>query len=121
MFAPANFSGAYLPFSIESPVAEADSANIAASPNHDAEGAGPLKGRSTDRPQVVPTLIPSMCLYPVDKMLVAALQREGRGEFADGRPGLFAYNEAPTIAVAIDCWFRARRHSTRPFFLCAGV
>ena len=33
--------------------------------------------------------------------------------------GLFAYNEAPTIAVANDCWFRARRHSTRPFFLCA--
>jgi hypothetical protein len=32
------------------------------------------------------------------------------------RPGLFAYNEAPTIAVAIDCWFRARRYSTRPFF-----
>jgi hypothetical protein len=33
------------------------------------------------------------------------------------RVGLFAYNEVPTIAVAIDCWFRARPHSTRPFFL----
>jgi len=29
--------------------------------------------------------------------------------------GLFAYNETPTIAVAIDCWLRARQHLTRPF------
>jgi hypothetical protein len=28
---------------------------------------------------------------------------------------LSAYNEFPTIAVAIDCWFRARHHLTRPF------
>jgi GTP-binding protein LepA len=31
--------------------------------------------------------------------------------------GLFAYNETPTIAVAIDCWFWARQQLTRPF-LC---
>src|SRR6218665_1108381 len=30
--------------------------------------------------------------------------------------GLFAYNGVPTIAVANDRWFRARRHLTRPFF-----
>jgi hypothetical protein len=30
--------------------------------------------------------------------------------------GQFAYNECPTIAVAKDCWFRARHHQTRPFF-----
>ena len=34
--------------------------------------------------------------------------------------GLFAYNETPTIAVAIDCWFRARHQLTRPF-LCLSV
>jgi GTP-binding protein LepA len=33
------------------------------------------------------------------------------------RSGLFAYNETPTIAVAIDCWFWARQQLTRPF-LC---
>ena len=31
--------------------------------------------------------------------------------------GVFAYNEVPTIAVAIACWFRARQHLTRPFFM----
>jgi hypothetical protein len=30
---------------------------------------------------------------------------------------LFPYNEVPTFAVAKDCWFRARRNTTRPFFL----
>ena len=30
-------------------------------------------------------------------------------------PGLFAYNETPTIAVAIDCLLRAGQHLTRPF------
>jgi hypothetical protein len=33
------------------------------------------------------------------------------------RFGLFAYNGLPTFAVANDCWFRARRHTMRPFFL----
>ena len=33
------------------------------------------------------------------------------------QPGLFAYNEIPTIAVAIDCWLRARHELTRPFFM----
>jgi hypothetical protein len=32
--------------------------------------------------------------------------------------GVFAYNETPTNAVAIACWFWARHHMTRPF-LCA--
>src|SRR5256885_4181531 len=32
----------------------------------------------------------------------------------------FAYNKVPTIAVARDCWFGARRSWTRPFFLRAG-
>jgi GTP-binding protein LepA len=31
--------------------------------------------------------------------------------------GLFAYNEAPTIAVAIDCWFQGASTSDAPFFL----
>ena len=35
--------------------------------------------------------------------------------------GLFSHNEAPTIAVAIDCWFSGRHHSTRPFFVPAVV
>jgi hypothetical protein len=34
--------------------------------------------------------------------------------------GLFAYNETPTIAVAIDCWFWARQQLTRPF-LCLTI
>jgi hypothetical protein len=52
----------------------------------------------------------------VYKNPVAALQL---GIGTVGRPvraGLFAYNEAPTIAVANDCWFRARPFTTRPFF-----
>ena len=51
------------------------------------------------------------------KLLVAALQRPGFAIFRTVRSGLFAYNEVPTIAVATDCWFRARLPSTRPFFL----
>ncbi len=31
--------------------------------------------------------------------------------------GVFAYNEFPTYAVAIACWFWARQQMTRPFFL----
>ena len=53
----------------------------------------------------------------MDNFLVASLQRQGLGLVQAVRPRLFAYNEAPTIAVAIDCWFRARRQETRPFFL----
>ena len=46
-------------------------------------------------------------------------QRPVLSHFEDVRPGLFAYNEAPAIAVAIDCWFRARPHR-RALFSCAG-
>jgi hypothetical protein len=35
--------------------------------------------------------------------------------------GLSAYNEVPTIAVAIDCWFRARHHLTRPFLFLSPL
>jgi hypothetical protein len=52
---------------------------------------------------------------------VAGLQRPGLAMALAVRPGLFAYNEAPTIAVAIDCWFRARHYSTRPFFFVPGL
>jgi hypothetical protein len=34
---------------------------------------------------------------------------------------LFAYNEVPTIAVAKDCWFRARRLFDAPFFLVMSL
>jgi hypothetical protein len=54
----------------------------------------------------------------VYKILVAALQRLGFADFWGVRVGLFAYNEGPTIAVAKDCWFRARQHLTRPFLWC---
>jgi hypothetical protein len=52
----------------------------------------------------------------VDKNRVAKQQRPAERVFGAVRVGQFAYNEDPTIAVAIDCWFRARRHQTRPFF-----
>jgi hypothetical protein len=35
--------------------------------------------------------------------------------------GFFAYNELPTIAVAISCWFWARQHLTRPFFMPSSL
>jgi hypothetical protein len=44
----------------------------------------------------------------VYNFLVAALQLQKIENFGAIRPLLFAYNELPTIAVAIDCWFRAR-------------
>jgi len=53
----------------------------------------------------------------VDKIHVAKLQRPAKRVFGAVLEGQFAYNEAPTIAVAIDCWFRARHYQTRPFFL----
>jgi hypothetical protein len=37
------------------------------------------------------------------------------------RFGFFAYNELPTIAVAIACWFWARQQMTRPFFLALSL
>jgi hypothetical protein len=52
----------------------------------------------------------------VYKNSVAALQRLMMTGIGAVRSELFAYNEAPTFAVANDCWFRARPNSTRPFF-----
>jgi hypothetical protein len=42
-------------------------------------------------------------------MAVAALQLDKNCDTGAVRPCVFAYNEIPTIAVAIDCWFRARQ------------
>src|SRR4051812_9741010 len=54
-------------------------------------------------------------------MRVADPQRPGSSDLKGVRPARFAYNEAPTIAVAIDCWFRARHLHDAPFFsLCAA-
>ena len=39
---------------------------------------------------------------------VVDLQRQKIELFGTVRNWVFAYNEVPTIAVAIDCWFRAR-------------
>jgi hypothetical protein len=38
-------------------------------------------------------------------------------DFGTSQVGFFAYNEVPTIAVAMLVGFRARHNSTRPF-LC---
>jgi hypothetical protein len=51
----------------------------------------------------------------VDKIGVALQQRLAQADFGAVHLGQFAYNERPTIAVAKDCWFRARHHQTRPF------
>ena len=51
------------------------------------------------------------------KVLVAALQRLMVTVFWTVRFRLFAYNELPAIAVANDCWFRARQDLMRPFFM----
>jgi hypothetical protein len=53
----------------------------------------------------------------VNKIIVADVQRRNNAIFGTFQWQLFAYNEAPTFAVANDCWFRARRYTTRPFFL----
>jgi hypothetical protein len=57
----------------------------------------------------------------VDKIHVAKLQRPAKRVFGAVLEGQFAYNEAPTIAVAIDCWFRARHYQTRPFFFYGSL
>jgi hypothetical protein len=57
----------------------------------------------------------------VYKNPVAALQRLSASVAGAGHMGLFAYNERPTFAVANDCWFRARRNTTRPFFFSPPV
>jgi len=48
------------------------------------------------------------CDKAVDKMRVVVPQRRIQATLGTVRNGLFAYNEVPTFAVAIDCWFRAR-------------
>jgi hypothetical protein len=53
----------------------------------------------------------------VNKITVVESQRRPSGIFGALLSALFAYNEAPTFAVANDCWFRARQYPTRPFFL----
>jgi hypothetical protein len=53
----------------------------------------------------------------VNKTHVVDQQRTNQDKIRDGIESNFAYNEVPTIAVAIDCWFRARQQLTRPF-LC---
>jgi hypothetical protein len=44
----------------------------------------------------------------VYKNSVVTLQLTLTGPLRGLRSGLFAYNEVPAIAVANDCWFRAR-------------
>jgi hypothetical protein len=44
----------------------------------------------------------------VNKFIVADVQRQKNAKFGPSQRQLFAYNEAPTFAVANDCWFRAR-------------
>jgi|GEM_PF-2065539 hypothetical protein len=58
------------------------------------------------------------CAQTVNNIRVAVRQRSVKGILGDVDLGNFAYNEVPTIAVAIDCWFRARHKLTRPF-LCS--
>jgi hypothetical protein len=54
-------------------------------------------------------------------MSVALQQRLAKADVGAVRVGQFAYNESPTIAVAKDCWFRARHHQTRPFFFSGSL
>jgi hypothetical protein len=54
-------------------------------------------------------------------MDVALQQRLAQAVWQDVLVGQFAYNESPAIAVAKDCWFRARQHQTRPFFFSGSM
>jgi hypothetical protein len=54
-------------------------------------------------------------------MDVALQQRLAQAVWQDVLVGQFAYNESPAIAVAKDCWFRARHHQTRPFFFSGSL
>lgn len=54
-------------------------------------------------------------------MSVALQQRLAQAVLKALHVGQFAYNESPTIAVAKDCWFRARHHQTRPFFFSGSL
>ena len=61
----------------------------------------------------------SYSVHIVDKLLIIfALQcRNGHAITTRAHAeALFAYNEVPTIAVAIDCWLRARHITGAPFF-----
>jgi hypothetical protein len=53
----------------------------------------------------------------VNNFFVAALQHPMSLDFRTSQIGFFAYNEDPTIAVAMLVGFRARHKLTRPF-LC---
>jgi hypothetical protein len=53
----------------------------------------------------------------VNKITVVDLQRHPIGGFGALLSGLFAYNEAPTFAVANDCWFQGASLFDAPFFL----
>jgi hypothetical protein len=79
---------------------------------------------STGAPQITHKLPP----IPLVKMLiscgqihVANPQRGLRCVEVSMQIGVFAYNELPTYAVAIACWFRARQRMTRPFFLALSL
>ncbi|WP_413892030.1 hypothetical protein, partial [Candidatus Skiveiella danica] len=57
----------------------------------------------------------------VDKLLISCVLRV-RNDVQSAVYGLYVRGFLPTmklqhIAVANDCWFRARQYSTRPFFL----
>jgi hypothetical protein len=53
----------------------------------------------------------------VNKITVVELQLHPIGVLGALHSGLFAYNEAPTFAVANDCWFQGASLSDAPFFL----
>jgi hypothetical protein len=67
---------------------------------HDAGSAQLVQMTSTQDPQ----LLESFCGKAVN-FISCCGATTGRGGRSEGvRSGLFAYNETPTIAVAIDCW-----------------
>jgi hypothetical protein len=81
-------------------------------------------GKSTDHSQTVHMLfnrVHVVLWISCSSILCCVDAMTCRASWGAVRVGQSAYNEAPAIAVANDCWFRARRHQTRPFFFYGSL
>jgi hypothetical protein len=84
--------------------------------HHHVGTAGQQLGSPTWLPHIVQKDIHLICGYLVGNLLVACLQRVKTAVSAmDGNPN-FPKMKLQLIAVAIDCWFRARRQRRALFY-----
>jgi hypothetical protein len=84
--------------------------------DHHVGAVGQQLASPTRLPHIVQMDIHQNCGYPVVNSLVVSLQRAKTAIWAMDGKANFPKMKLQHIAVAIDCWFRARRHRRALFY-----